>query len=927
MKFLLLIICCLCTTYAATAQKLIPNIVVVRFVNNVTEMQVRELLPIGVTSAAQLLTTAQSSYSRTKSPKAPYQNLEMLRSAEDKLTRTWTIRYSHARSPAQLALWLMQKYPSIVEVAEPKYLDDVQGTPNDPLAPQQQAFVVTKMLQAWNISEGNRSVVIGIVDNGVEQLHEDLQGNISLNTAEIPDNGIDDDNNGYIDDYAGYNMTWAIDNTKPGDTKNNSAGGHGTQVAGIASAHTNNGKGVAGFGFACSMIPVKAGPLTGSITHGYEGILYAVSRGCRVINTSWGVVKPPSLVEQTIIDYCVANDVLIVASGGNHGNGPTGNGWKSSNYPASYIGVFGVAESNLQDAVTTGSGLGRNVQLAAPGYGALSTSAGNGYGSVGGGTSFCSPMVAGVAGLLRDRHPFLTAMQIAALLRLSGADITNKNAAIAEFVPKRLDAFAALSLDPLSTPGVRVLAVERRKNGVLVDRLRAGDTVAIRYQLKNELANVSDLAVNVRIADQGDWSAKVLQGSHEVAQLDGGATVWTSDYVVEVTQMGLLPLVLKLDMTSGIYTDVAFDNMQTSSTMAIMKNDKLVYSIGDDGKLAYDSNKSGKMGVGMNWKNEFALMSYSGIILSAGSERALKGYDNLTEESNFTVKKPFVAPERERNVMDDSNVLPSKLIGVEVSQRCTFPSQSSDATVITIVVKNRGATAISDLAVGYYLDFDLGSSGVNNTVRLAPEAVPAGMTGASAQAYERSDANVSVVHVMHTSTPGVTAQSAGMSISSIVDDGDGFTDADVIKLLSSGTSIQTVTTGDMCSISGIRFPGLLQPNESRTVILVIGVGNTSEEAANVVRATLENPMAVSEEIMRDEIVVKPNPADYSLQLENTVNVERVMMVNANGQVVVEITNNNAAGIMLNTSQLANGMYTMIISGHGQTTTKPVAVIH
>lgn len=908
-------------------QPIMNHTVLVRLQAFQTEAQIRTWFPIQIEQLTPMMVVNEQWSNKYKSSQAPYKNNEMLQVAKDKLTRTWTIRYAGTMSPSLMANWLLQKYPMEVEVAEPKYIYEVQGTPNDPMAPQQQAFVVTRMLQAWGESEGAADVVIGIVDNGVEQTHEDLAGNIRLNTGEIPNNDLDDDNNGFVDDYAGCNLTYLIDNTKPGDTKNNAAGGHGTRVAGIASAQTNNGKGIAGFGFACPMIPVKTGPLTGGITHGYEGILYAVSRGCKVVNTSWGLVKPPSPVEQSVIDFCVASDVLIVASGGNHGNGATGSGWKQSNYPASYVGVFGVAETNLQDAVTYSSGLGYNVQLAAPGLGALSTSPGNLYDATSGGTSFCSPMVAGVAGLLRARHPFLTAMQIAALLRISGVDIGGKNAGIADFVPKRLDAYAALRLDPTSTPGVRVVEIERRKNGVIVDRMRIGDTIAIRYLLKNELSTVNNLNVDVKIADQADWSAQVIDGIQEIAKISMGESVWSNDVLLHITQMGVLPLSLRIDLSSGSYTDVAFDLVRPSSTMATMQNERLVYSIGDDGKLAYNSNGNSKAGLGFNWKDEFALMSYSGLIVSASTTHALKGFDNLTEISDFSVKKAFVAPDRQTNVMDDSSVLPQRMIGLEVTQTCTFPGASADATVIAITVRNRSGSAISDVAVGYYLDVDIGSSGVNNTVRLAPEAIPSGMNGAVAMAFQRADVDVSVVQAVHSASVGVIPQAAGMLLNSLVDDGDGFTDADVIRLLSSGTSIQTVATGDMCSASGIRFPGLLMPNETKTMILVVGVGTNATEAATVVRNTLANPMSVFETELQNTTNVYPNPANNVIVIEDASDVLGIAIVDVNGIVVKNIDARNAIGNVISIADLPNGFYTLIIHESNKTTTKPLAVIH
>lgn len=143
-------------------------------------------------------------------------------------------------------------------------------------------------------------MVVAVIDNGVDQTHEDLKASIAVNSGEIPGNFIDDDNNGAVDDYNGYNLAWEDDGTQPGVTYNNGAGGHGTNVAGIVSATTNNALGIAGIANRCKLFPIKAAPVnTGSIVYGYEGMIYAAQRGFKVINCSWGSQSRSGFVKPT----------------------------------------------------------------------------------------------------------------------------------------------------------------------------------------------------------------------------------------------------------------------------------------------------------------------------------------------------------------------------------------------------------------------------------------------------------------------------------------------------------------------------------------------------------------------------------------------------------------------------------------------------
>ncbi|MFH1088786.1 MAG: S8 family serine peptidase, partial [Patescibacteria group bacterium] len=187
----------------------------------------------------------------------------------------------------------------------------IQKSPNDPRFSEQINLNQVKVPPAWDVTVGNSNQVIAIIDTGVNSDHEDLLYRIWINNDETPNNGIDDDNNGYIDDYKGYNMSWTVDASAPDNTINTDT--HGTNVTGIAAATTNNGLGIAGVGYKCRFFPIKASKYgSTSIRYGYQSMIYAAIRGCKVLNCSWGSVKPFSDIDQTVVDFAIAHDMVIV---------------------------------------------------------------------------------------------------------------------------------------------------------------------------------------------------------------------------------------------------------------------------------------------------------------------------------------------------------------------------------------------------------------------------------------------------------------------------------------------------------------------------------------------------------------------------------------------------------------------------------------
>jgi len=285
---------------------------------------------------------------------------------------------------------------------------------------------------AWDVSTGDPSVLVAILDSGVEITHADLAANIWHNPADPP-NGLDDDGNGLVDDTDGWDF-FNDDGDVTGPVS------HGTRVAGMVGARANDGAGVAGlaggWGTApgCRLLCVGVGDSfpDGSVVD--DGILYAVDHGARVISLSLSLAGNPAI--DLALDDAAANGVLVVCAAGNSGSSVT--------YPASHPGVFAIAATSDDDTVPSFSSRGPEVDLAAPGDLIVTTDAGGGVATATG-TSFSSPLVSAAAGLLFSHMPSLTADDAKAILIASALDIELPGDDIRSGAG-RLDAGAALAL-------------------------------------------------------------------------------------------------------------------------------------------------------------------------------------------------------------------------------------------------------------------------------------------------------------------------------------------------------------------------------------------------------------------------------------------------------------------------------------------------
>jgi subtilisin family serine protease len=326
------------------------------------------------------------------------------------------IKVSYRKSVDESAFLALKNVDPDIEYVEASHTYTLEYTPNDSLLQQQWGLSKIKAFDAWNITQGSDSVVLAIIDTGIDYLHPDLHNKIKLNEGEIGTdinghdkrtNGIDDDNNGFIDDYMGWDFTDRVGfpfDSSGGDYLNwdnnpNDENGHGTYIAGIAAAETNNITGIAGTAPNIKILNCRAFDPGG---YGEEddvaaAILYAVQMGVKVINMSFGD-NSFSLVLRDVIQYAYSKNIVLVGSAGNsNSNAP--------HYPSGYSEVICVGNSTEEDYRASSSNYGSTLDLMAPGTNILTTSKDNGYASISG-TSAASPFVSAAAALILSGNSF-----------------------------------------------------------------------------------------------------------------------------------------------------------------------------------------------------------------------------------------------------------------------------------------------------------------------------------------------------------------------------------------------------------------------------------------------------------------------------------------------------------------------------------------
>lgn len=789
--------------------------------------------------------------------------------------------------PAQLAAKI-SKMPGVA-YAEPKYIHHFFYTPNDPI--KEKFIAAHDFTDAWDISKGSSDVIIAVVDGGVNYLHSDLDdklwvnqneipltlqtqadengdgrvtsteikgylqqngsdyngdGEIALDDALDPDSdfmdGLDNDNNGFTDDLFGWDFWDSGDISSPTTDNNPLLDGtdHGTHVAGIAAAETDNNNAVAGSGFNSIYMAVKAGGTSQdpeSVGYGFSGIVYAAQQGADIINCSWGG-SSFSQAEQDIVNAVSDMGSLIVAAAGNESVDQV-------SYPAAYDRVISVGSVETNDAISNYSNYGYNLDVLATGSGIRSTSYGDTLDTKSG-TSMATPVVSGLAALVKDIHSGWSADRIGAQIRSSAKYIYDFNAS--DYHHKlghgSINAFQALDTD---FPGLKVISHQFVNSDG--QKLALGEQGSVELTITNLGEATSSLAVQLQTLDNG--SVQLGNNSLQLGSIANGDTLQISfDLRIENDfDLSKLPT-FRLNFR---------DNSLNYDDFNIFQYDKILYdvvaannvktSLSPDGTIGFTDPISGFGGVGFiprqpdgtgGYQDGDNLLFEGGLIMEFNGDvyDATRTQDgqvsrDFTPEQVFAIQQPGDISDADGRASFSIAADTSQKVNITLNTYAFNNPQLSNVVFLKYTIQNQSSFKIlKNMYVGLFNDWDIGNSAQNSVSYSATDSVlyisdaSSGSTQPVAAVAQLGP--ISSVLAIDNTVEG-TRDSVTFGLY------DGFTDEEKSNALHAQKVHTSVQNTDVSAVNA-SGPYTLNPNAQITVGFVYAFGDDQNQLRSQIAA-------------------------------------------------------------------------------------------
>jgi serine protease len=661
----------------------------------------------------------------------PFANSHQIRKLEAKARKSgpslYDIRsyhqvyYDHSTLPLEQAVNLLYE-TGMFEIVEPAWINRMTFQPNDSLLSRQYYLELVKTFEAWDITPGKKETVIAIVDSGIDRDHPDIVNNLWYNEAD-PVDGIDNDNNGYIDDFRGWDFGGALKNNfndednDPRITKGGSHS-HGTGVGGLIGAEVNNRIGLAGIGNQCRVVFTKhmADDMNDdelSLIDTYSGILYAASLGVDVINCSWGS-SFRSQIAQDLINLVVEDlDVVVVAAAGNTGQET------DDHYPSAYDNVLSVSAVDARLRKSSFTTYGQTVDITAPGSGIAVLQYNDTYGNQQG-TSFSSPIVAAAAGLVRSHRPELTAQQVSELLRVTANDTIYEVNTSPSFKNKLgkgiLDIQKALIDNP---PAVRLrdyLLVDRDgkipepgEEGFLVMTFKNflwPSTGGMRVRLTSKSALLQVLKNEITLG--------MIEMNQEVTNMADPFRIMIAENVPPNTRVDLL-----LEFFDGSFYDYQFLSVLLNPSFLNIVENLISSTLAENGRLGFqDTDQVEGLGFVYNDKN---ILYEMGLILGTANRRIA----NNVRSTGGNYDNDFFPLERIKEVTPglyssaeivgsfSDSLAGSNASGVEVRYRSMVWKEvpNDKFFIIEYTLFNRSTATLNNFHAGLFADWDISDNG------------------------------------------------------------------------------------------------------------------------------------------------------------------------------------------------------------------------
>jgi serine protease len=836
----------------------------------------------------------------------------LLRSSEDRLSRWFVLRYDNDLAPEVVAQ-LCKKSPAI-EAVEPIYAAHPCFKPNDSLIGQQYALPLIHAFEAWDHVRCDSTMIVADVDLGVQLDHPDLAQAFWKNPGETGldslnrnkrTNGVDDDGDGFIDDWQGWDFGGS--NDRNSDNNPNSTFDHGSHTSGILAATGNNGRGIAGVAFGASVIPIKTcSDQIETIYYGYPGIVYASDRGARVINCSWAELYH-SLAGQDVVDYAYARGSIVVAAAGN-------DGLYNDYYPASYDRVISVGGVDDNRKVANFNHNPR-IAVSAPGVLILSTIAGSMYGNESG-TSMACPEVAGAIalvlqssknGLLHSVYPDMTARMAAEQVRATVRPFANDPNP--GFNGKGVIDIERAVTDT-QTYSVRVESMK------VVDHtfLNPGQSGFLQLTLRNYLRSISNGSVRVESMDES--LVKIESTPIPIVVLLPNGTITTDPQKTSVSVPADAPpgsrtyLRVIVSAQELGYVDTDYVEFKIGQPYVTLDHNNVAISLYENGAVGH-SQFNDNTGDGLVWHHppssigiaNHDLLYQGGLIVAANISQIV---DNLAGEgSGFSrtarvAKESITTPsggEKGSAAFSDSLVSTSGRVNMDVMASAYEFTNAPNAVILQYEFRPTDTT--HNFNAGLYMDWDLGEGGFNNYAL-----------------FDESD-SIFYIHRANAGYPVVAMKLIEQPIGSMLnyyainrDSEKTLSDSVEWKILTTRKRIAGYT--DIATVLGATGMDFANANPAK-LTYAIGLGESLPSAKEAVKGAAGiygGLSSVEETKASSQVDVWPNPTSGLLHLPREVN--SVTVNDALGRMVYR--SNHSANIDL--SDLPPGAYRIVAPAEG-----------
>jgi hypothetical protein len=791
----------------------------------------------------------------------------------------------------------------LFQVAEPHRSESLLFTPNDDSLSAQYALHRINAFAAWNVAQGDTNMVIGISDTGCELLHPDLKDNIKRNMND-PINGIDDDNDGFIDNYWGWDL-----GENDNDPSANSSF-HGTFVAGLSSASTNNQTGVAGSGFKCKFVPIKITNSEGFLTEGYESIVYAADHGIKIINCSWGS-NFYSAINQEIIRYATINkDALVLAGIGNQGT-------NNLFYPAYYEFVMAVGSTGPSDLKSYFSNFNYLVDLMAPGEQVMSTWIGDTY-LVSNGTSLSTPITAGCAAIIRSSFPQLSALQTAEKIKVTADNIdglTGNQAWVNQMGYGRLNMFNAITQNGKPSLALIEPIITDNKE----DLFLPNDTVSITGIITNYLFQAQNVALTITSVKS---NVEILTSNFDLGSFNTLQTLdFNSGIKLKLLENNILndTAIIRLTFNSDGFIQHQYLVFKINADFAHLTKNNIKTTVSSRGLLGYGTRRP-QLGYGFDFKETHQLLFEGGVMLGADNQQV---FDVIRSE-NFQTKNDFEVFQRISKVMENE---PDKQVleGIyKTRTRAETPlafdiwhrsyafgtENDSNYVIFQFKITNTTATNANQVYFGVFADWDIGNFSRNR----------AGFQSSNKSIYAYSSDEL----LPFTSTSLLSNQAVNPYAFELSNTNDGINVADGFSdfekwVAMNSTKLNAGTAGSGIDIATLLTADLgnLNAYETKEVAFVWAAGFSLEELNESIAAAQEKynatvqPLAIASN-QENKLKIYPNPTPNLLNISGIERSSTIKIYNTLGNILLKF-DNKTGDETIDLSNLNVGLYLIEIA--------------